>query len=317
MGPPAPASSPTAGTGPAQSAHDVLGSDLLARLQGPFMKELNSVRDRVSAEQNDLRALYESLRPKGTAYADAERRLNDGDAKHADAQRENKKLAFIRAGLGMLASGDQYGLRAIGKGATQGLESYMTGLADLRKAQSERDNTRMRIEGDRRKEDFLNADSRVRMESGFLSNNQRLDEVGIGALGRNQGYAIQAAAGRRNPTVELLKAFQEDPSLLGMYREYATAGYNPRAQVAVALQELKGAQQAVKDAQFLGPEAVKAAQTRLEAAQIAVQRALNGDAAPAAGPDGSDRFPTGQGTPLPPGAAKARLLSSEPATGSR
>lgn len=311
-GPPTPA----AGAGPAQSAHDVLGSDLLAGLQKPFREELDAVRGRHRTQQDELRALFESLRPKGTAYADAEQRLNTGDAKHADAQKENTKLAVIRAGLGMLASGDQYGLRAIGKGATQGLESYMAGLADLRKAQSDRDNTRLRIEGDRRKEEFGNADARMRMESGFLTNDRELDVAGLNGLARNQGYAINAAASRRPASLVEAEAVLARPELLQAFGALAQARYDPRLQGALVLQELKEAQKAVESAKFLGPEAQQAAQRRLEAAQAAADALRNGGA-PAARPDGSGVLPTGQGTPLPPGAAKARLLSSEPVTRSR
>lgn len=79
------------------------------------------------------------------------------EAEAAGAERSQaKNLAFLKAGLAMMAGTSRHALENIGKGAMTGLEDYSTAVKDLKKAERERQKQMAFIEQARRAEDQEN-----------------------------------------------------------------------------------------------------------------------------------------------------------------
>ena len=302
---------PTADPPPA-SSHDVLGRDLLNTLQGDYAKALGDMRGQQSDRHDALRTLYDLGVPKGQAYESTERRLNDADAGHAEQLKENKKLAFIRAGLGMLSSTSPHAGVGIGTGALQGLDSYTAGLSALRKSQADRDGQRATIDDARRREQWLDHTGRMRMETGFGTEASALDTAGLSGLARNQGLAITAAHGRSSPQIQAAERIQQDARARGenipfedAYRRVAQAGYDPRASLEAAKAEVAAATKELEAVRFLGPDRVAAAQNKLAAAQERL-RLAGGYSAEA----GSQAIP--ESAPRAPGPKSIHVLGVRP-----
>ena len=314
---PAPAAKPASQAAPTTdlppvSSHDVLGRDLLNTLQGDYTKALGDMRGQQSGRHDALRTLYDLGVPKGQAYESTERRLNDADAGHAEQLKENKKLAFIRAGLGMLSSTSPHAGVGIGTGALQGLDSYTAGLSALRKSQADRDGQRATIDDARRREQWLDHTGRMRMETGFGTEASALDTAGLSGLARNQGLAITAAHGRSSPQIQAAERIQQDARARGenipfedAYRRVAQAGYDPRASLEAAKAEVAAATKELEAVRFLGPDRVASAQNKLAAAQERL-RLAGGYSAEA----GSQAIP--ESAPRAPGPKSIHVLGVRP-----
>lgn len=131
------------------------------------------------------RNLFEELgknKLEGKAFEGLEADLKK-EAEAAGAERSQaKNLAFLKAGLAMMAGTSRHALENIGKGAMTGLEDYNSAVKDLKKAERERQKQMAFIEQARRAEDQENFKRRDALLEKANTAAERRDEFGTNAI---------------------------------------------------------------------------------------------------------------------------------------
>ena len=132
---------------------------------------------------------------EGKAFEGLESDLKK-EAEQAGAERADaKNLAFLKAGLAMMAGTSRHALENIGKGAMTGLEDYNAAVKDLKKAEKERQRQMAFIEQARRAEDQDNLKRRDSLLEKANAAAERRDEYGTSALinatGKDQGNELE------------------------------------------------------------------------------------------------------------------------------
>jgi hypothetical protein len=144
------------------------------------------------------RNLFEELgknKLEGKAFEGLEANIKK-EAEEAGAERaQAKNLAFLKAGLAMMAGTSRHALENIGKGAMTGLEDYNTAVKDLKKAEKERQRQMAFIEQARRAEDQENFKRRDNLLEKANTAADRRDEFGtnaiINATGKDRDQATE------------------------------------------------------------------------------------------------------------------------------
>lgn len=144
------------------------------------------------------RSLFEELgknKLEGKAFEGLEADIKK-EAEEAGAERgQAKNLAFLKAGLAMMAGTSRHALENIGKGAMTGLEDYNAAVKDLKKAEKERQRQMAFIEQARRAEDQDNIKRRDSLLEKANMAADRRDEFGtnaiINATGKDRDQATE------------------------------------------------------------------------------------------------------------------------------
>lgn len=155
----------------------------------------------LARSEGRTRTLIEELgknRLEGKAFEGLESDLKK-EAEAAGAERADaKNLAFLKAGLAMMAGTSRHALENIGKGAMTGLEDYNSAVKDLKKAERERQKQMAFIEQARRAEDQDNLKRRDALLEKANTAAERRDEFGVNAI-------INATGKDRDQSIEIWK----------------------------------------------------------------------------------------------------------------
>lgn len=175
-----------------QSMEDVVRRQLFGTDTEPGFLARSEGRTRTLLEELGKNKL------EGKAFEGLEADIKK-EAEAAGAERtQAKNLAFLKAGLAMMAGTSRHALENIGKGAMTGLEDYTSAVKDLKKAERERQKQMAFIEQARRAEDQENFRRRDALLEKANAAADRRDEFGVNAL-------INATGKDRDQATEIWK----------------------------------------------------------------------------------------------------------------
>lgn len=113
----------------------------------PFLAQRESLNAaRTKAAQDEYTQLERDQAELGDVGKDREQRLKAKEGKLEGAEKENKALAIIDAGLAMMAGDSPFAMVNIGKGAMQGTRAYREGLKQIEDSREKLDDAFGRLE---------------------------------------------------------------------------------------------------------------------------------------------------------------------------
>lgn len=136
----------------------------------------------VTAETARQRAALEEGKPKGRAYEGLEAALKKEAEEAKGGRDEAKSMAFIEAGLQMMAGTSPNAFQNIAKGALAGVGGYKEAIKDFKKAERERTKAMADIEQARRAEDREDYKTKAAFEDRAAGRLVDAKQFGIKAL---------------------------------------------------------------------------------------------------------------------------------------